>query len=193
MNGPPVGVPGSSINNVQPLVRQRFGATRLALRVPIIWQMMTSIPFAVLLLASAIGCMASPGGVRPSAGPATSKHPAQSQVTPSADVGAGNQVSPDPNLPVMLPPQLGAPPRESGDDPEFPRELRHTGLTYVVRAKVCVSRTGTVDSMSILKGSDPALVQNLISAVKGWRFRPLMANNVVVPFCFFANFEFKSD
>jgi len=116
---------------------------------------MTSIPFAVSLLACAIGCMASPGGVRPSAGPGTSKPPAQGQGAPSAG-GGGTQVFPNPNLPVMLPPQLGAPPRDSGDDPEFPRELQHTGLTYVVRAKICVSKTGTVDNMSIVKGSDMA-------------------------------------
>ncbi len=30
-------------------------------------------------------------------------------------------------------------------------------------------------------------------AVKGWRYRPLMANNIAVPFCFFANFEFKAN
>ena len=146
--------------------------------------MVTSNPLAFLsLLAFAIGCMASPGGIRPTA---------QSQAAPSAGSG-GNQVSPDPNVPVMLPSQMGAPPRDSGDDPEFPSELRRTGLTYLVRSKICVSKTGTVDSMSILKGSDTALVRNVVNAVQGWRFRPLMANNVVVPFCFLANFEFKAN
>ena len=146
--------------------------------------MVPSIPLALFsLLACAIGCMASPGGIRPTA---------QSQAAPSAGSG-GNQVSANPNVPVMLPPQMGTPPRDSGDDPEFPRELRQTALTYVVRSKICVSKTGTVDSMSILKGSDMALVQNVVNAVKGWRYRPLMANNIAVPLCFFANFDFKAN
>jgi hypothetical protein len=91
----------------------------------------------------------------------------------------------------MLPPQLGALPRESGDDPELPSELRRTGLNYSLQAKMCVSKTGTVDSMSTSKGSDMTLAPNIVNAVKGWRLRPLMGDNVAVPFCFFANFEFK--
>ena len=134
------------------------------------------LPTVTFLLACVMGCMASPGGVRPTAAPSA---------------GAGSQVSPDPDVPVMLPPQLGTPHRESGDDPELPSDLRRTGLNYSLQAKMCVSKTGTVDSMSISKGSDMALAPHVVNAVKGWRFRPLLANNVAVPFCFFANFEFK--
>jgi len=174
-----------------------LASPRLCLGFPAVFysftRMATSIPLAAFsLLACAIGCLASPGGIRPTAGLGTSNPPAQGQAASSAGSG-GNQVSPNPNVPVMLPSQMGEPPRDSGDDPEFPRELRHTGLTYVVHAKVCVSKTGTVDSVSILKGSDMALVQNVVNAVKGWRHRPLIANNVAVPFCYFANFEFKTN
>ena len=44
-------------------------------------------------------------------------------------------------------------------------------------AKICVSRTGSVDSVTILQGADPLLDGNVVSAVKNWRYRPLMADN----------------
>ena len=55
-------------------------------------------------------------------------------------------------VPVMLPPQVGAPTRESGDDPELPVELRRTGLNYSLQAKMCVSKIGTVEAYRIDAG-----------------------------------------
>ena len=92
-----------------------------------------------------------------------------------------------------LAPQIGALQKESGDDPDFPALLRRSGRFYVVLAKICVSRTGSVDSVTILQGADTLLDGNVVSAVKKWRYRPLMADSNAVPFCYFGRFEFKAN
>ena len=43
-----------------------------------------------------------------------------------------------------------------------------------------------------MKGADPLLDEAVLTKVKCWRFRPLLANDVPVPFCYPATFEFKS-
>jgi protein TonB len=94
--------------------------------------------------------------------------------------------------PKFLAPNLGALQKASGVDPVFPPSLRKGDLIYVVIAKICVSRTGSVDSVGLMKKADALLDQNVISAVKGWRYHPLTANDITVPFCYPARFEFKS-
>jgi protein TonB len=96
-----------------------------------------------------------------------------------------------PALARFLPPNLGALQKMGGDDPPFPVALRKAGATYAVLAKICVSRDGAVDSVTILKKADPLLDAGVVSTVKGWRFRPLMANNTAIPFCYPATFQFK--
>ena len=107
--------------------------------------------------------------------------------------GTVGGTAPRPLGPKMLAPQIGALQKDSGDDPDFPALLRRSGMVYVVLAKICVSRTGSVDSVSILKGADTLLDGNVLTAVKKWHYRPLMADNNAVPFCYFGRFEFKSN
>jgi protein TonB len=105
----------------------------------------------------------------------------------------GGQSAPKPVATKMIAPQMGALQKQSGDDPDFPPRLRRSGMIYVVLTKICVSRAGVVDSVSILKGTDPALDNNVLNAVKGWRYHPLLADNNAVPFCYFGRFEFKAN
>ena len=93
----------------------------------------------------------------------------------------------------FLPPQMGAQQKLSGQDPDFPPMLRTAGAKFQVKAKVCVSTAGTVDTVLIMKHAHPSLDSNVVGAVKAWRFRPLLANGTPVPFCYFANFDFSSD
>jgi outer membrane biosynthesis protein TonB len=81
----------------------------------------------------------------------------------------------------------------SGAEPDFPANLRRPGANFLVMAKICVGITGGVESVTLLKRAEPALDVNVVSTVKGWRFRPMTANNTPVPFCYFGRFEFKSD
>jgi protein TonB len=91
----------------------------------------------------------------------------------------------------FLAPNMGALQKMSGDDPAFPPSLRKPGMVYAVIAKICVSRTGTVEGVTIMKKADSLLDANVVSAVKSWRFRPLMANEMAIPFCYPATFQFK--
>jgi len=98
---------------------------------------------------------------------------------------------PAPVVAKLLPPNMGALQKLSGADPAFPPALCKPGSSYAVLAKICVSRTGEVESVTILKRADPVLDANVVSAVKGWRFRPLLANATAIPFCYPATFQFK--
>jgi protein TonB len=91
----------------------------------------------------------------------------------------------------FLPPNLGALQKESGDLPPLPPSLNRAGASYVVMAKICVARTGNVDSVTLVKRADPLLDDGVVRTVKSWRFRPLLANDTAVPFCYFGRFEFK--
>jgi len=107
--------------------------------------------------------------------------------------GTVGGTGPKPTGPRKLAPQIGALQKESGEDPDFPALLRRSGRFYVVIANICVSRTGSVDSVTILQGADSLLDGNVVSAVKKWRYRPLLADNNAVPFCYFGRFEFKAN
>jgi outer membrane biosynthesis protein TonB len=92
-----------------------------------------------------------------------------------------------------LSPYLGALQKERGDNPPFPPSLHRPGMVYVVLAKICVSRVGTVDKVTIMKRADPLLDGGVLSTVKAsWRYRPLMEHEISVPFCYPEKFEFRS-
>jgi periplasmic protein TonB len=91
----------------------------------------------------------------------------------------------------FLPPNMGALQKQSGDAPVFPPSLRSAGALYVVSAKICVTRGGDVESVSLMQRADPLLDDNVVRAVKGWRYRPLLADGIPVPFCYFGRFEFR--
>src|SRR5205814_3040748 len=88
--------------------------------------------------------------------------------TPGGAVGGvvGGQ-GPKAAGPTMVAPQLGALQKESGADPVFPAILRRPGMVYTVLTKICVSRTGSVDSVTLLRGAASLLDGNVLSAVKG--------------------------
>jgi protein TonB len=100
--------------------------------------------------------------------------------------------APEPEI-QSLPAQMANSRRISGAEPELPAVLRRTSLVYVVAAKICVSKTGSIDSVSITQSSDSLLERNVLAAVKGWRYRPFMSNNKAVPFCTSLRFEYKSE
>jgi outer membrane biosynthesis protein TonB len=131
------------------------------------------------------GCLNPPPAVKTPAAPAESQ-----KVAPSAVTGA--ETTPEVKGVKFLPPQIGAVQKISCASPQLPTELRLSGRTYLVSAKICVSNAGVVDGVSILAGNEPALVTNVMNAVKEWRYTPLTVNGAAVPFCYLAQFQFKA-
>lgn len=114
--------------------------------------------------------------------------------TPGGVIGGTVGGEPQAPEPRMLPPARGAGQRFPGEpEPDFPAMLRKPGVEYVAMAKICVNARGTVDSVTLIRKANPVLDNNVVTTVKKWRYRPQMANNTPVPFCYVAQFEFKSD
>jgi protein TonB len=91
----------------------------------------------------------------------------------------------------VLPPNLGAAQRQGCADPPFPASLRRAGSFYLVMAKVCVSRTGIVDSVTLLKRADSLLDEGVVSAEKACHYKPFVVGSTTAPFCYIARYEFK--
>jgi protein TonB len=91
----------------------------------------------------------------------------------------------------VLPPSLGAAQRLPCAEPLFPASLRRAGSLYVVMTKICVSRAGVVDSVTLLKGADPLLDGGVVSSAKACRYTPLTVGGTTAPFCYIARYEFK--
>jgi TonB family protein len=98
-----------------------------------------------------------------------------------------------PAAPRMMPPQFGALQKLSrDDDPCFPPALNHGGMGYVVGATICVSTTGSVETVTVTKPSDSRLNDCVTNTVRNWRFRPMRSGGLAAPFCYTAKFEFNS-
>jgi len=105
--------------------------------------------------------------------------------TPGGVIGA------PPAAPKFLPPNMAKQQLLDGPEPELPSALNRGDYLYRVLVKICVSTAGTVDKVTLMKGADSLLDAAVLSKVKTWKFRALLANNVPVPFCYPATFEFK--
>lgn len=105
----------------------------------------------------------------------------------------GGQGAGVPTARKMLPEALGKLQRLSGAPPVFPAQLAKNGSLFVVMTKVCVSSAGSVDTVDVMKRADPLLDANVVSAVKNWRYKPLISGETAVPFCTFVRFEFRSE
>ena len=93
----------------------------------------------------------------------------------------------------MLPEALGKLQRLSGAPPIFPAQLAKNGALFIVMTKVCVSSGGAVDTVDVMKRADPMLDANVVTAVRAWRYKPLISGETAVPFCTFVRFEFRSE
>lgn len=91
-----------------------------------------------------------------------------------------------------LPPQMTAQAqrRISGQDPYYPPEARAERLTATVAARVCISASGQVTSVKILRGV-PLFNRSVEQAVNGWRYEPYMVAGRAVPACFPVYFNFN--
>jgi protein TonB len=111
-------------------------------------------------------------------------------ITGGVPGGTGTTAGP---APKFLPPMMGSRQKISGADPDFPSNLAKAGASYLVIAKICVGTSGAVEAVTVLKHGHPTLDNIVMTTLKTWRYRPLTANGRPVPFCYPANFQFKTE
>jgi TonB family protein len=54
---------------------------------------------------------------------------------------------------------------------------------YIVRVGLCVSEAGAVTEAVLQSSASPALDPVVLTAVKGWRYRPRLVDGQARPFC----------
>jgi hypothetical protein len=96
------------------------------------------------------------------------------------------------SAPRFLPEPLAQQQKIAGEPPDFPASLATGGATFVIHARICVGPDGHVDRVELLRTAHPTLDGNVVSAVGRWRYRPLVAGGIPVPFCTLARFEFRA-
>ncbi|HVK76075.1 MAG TPA: TonB family protein, partial [Kofleriaceae bacterium] len=72
-------------------------------------------------------------------------------------------------------------------------EIQRSGKNqFMVPVKVCMSRTGAVESVRIMKSSGfPAYDQKLEREIKKWRYRPFTVNGQAAPVCSVVSFAYR--
>jgi hypothetical protein len=63
------------------------------------------------------------------------------------------------------------------------------GETFSALVHICVSATGSVSNVSILRSAGPVLDPQIPKALSHWRYRPLLEAGTPTPFCYVLNYE----
>lgn len=67
--------------------------------------------------------------------------------------------------------------------PSLPESLKRTGLAQAVDVEVCVSDRGSVSDITFDQHAARPLGDVLRSAIRTWRYRPLVVHGAPTPFC----------
>ena len=65
--------------------------------------------------------------------------------------------------------------------PEYPYDMRRSGLSGVVSVHCLIDENGRVQDPRVQKTTDPAFNQVALAAVKQWTFRPARRDGIAVP------------
>jgi protein TonB len=99
-----------------------------------------------------------------------------------------------PSVAKIVAPDVGMAHRLNCAKPEFPAFVIKAGLTYSVLAKICVSATGVVDTITILRhATDSVLDDSVVKSERVCHYRPFMFGSLPAPTCFVVNFEFRGE
>jgi protein TonB len=93
------------------------------------------------------------------------------------------------DAPKMVPPNIGA--GQLAVDvlrdpykPRLPPALNRAGNSIWGMFKVCVTASGTVQEVKIIKGADPLADNDWMAKIRTWRYKPYSINGRPVPFCY---------
>ncbi|MEZ4398914.1 MAG: TonB family protein [Kofleriaceae bacterium] len=105
---------------------------------------------------------------------------------------------PPPSPPKVIPPTALEQQRISGDtyivpDDDTTVEIgRSQKAQLMIPVKVCIGRSGDVESVEILKSSGfPAYDDKVQRGVLTWKYRPFMMNGVPAPVCAILMFVYR--
>jgi hypothetical protein len=95
----------------------------------------------------------------------------------------------DPNDPPMLSPEVGT--RQLRTDvtraphkPSLSPELDRPGITVWGLFKICVTATGDVSSVEIIKSAHESVDARWVETIKTWRYHPYVANGKSHAYCY---------
>ena len=66
------------------------------------------------------------------------------------------------------------------------------GQTFSAIVNVCVSATGRVSKVSIVRSAGPVLDPQIPNAISHWHYRPLLEAGKPTPFCYVLNYEISA-
>ena len=93
---------------------------------------------------------------------------------------------------IRLPPRVGEKRCLSCPAPQLPHPYARLGLGREMLVKTCVSTRGTVKSVEVLSGFEPAVDARVIETIRGWRLAPFSVDGHAVPFCYETRFLFTT-
>jgi hypothetical protein len=99
--------------------------------------------------------------------------------------------------PIMLAPNVGSGQRLSDlNDPRFrptlPPSLNRGGIVVWGLFRICVTATGRVKDVKVLKSADPQVDHGWSEIIQRWEYRPYSIEGRPVAFCHAARIEVRS-
>lgn len=76
---------------------------------------------------------------------------------------------------------------------DIPKALTAGDVEYRTVARICVASNGSVNSVSITKSAGPAVDKAVATAMRRWRYRPLMVGGTSTPFCYSQPYVIRSN
>jgi TonB family protein len=99
--------------------------------------------------------------------------PTQSVASDNANPNVSSDARPIPDIPKIrhLPANLMEGYLLSAPRPQYPRLARNTRIEGIVTLEVTISRTGSIETLHVIKGPSP-LRSSAVDAVRYWRYKP---------------------
>jgi TonB family protein len=119
----------------------------------------------------------------PRLAPAVATIPAVAALTPS------RPVEPEPVVPRIVPSKIGhgllrIDPNADAYRVRPPGALARAGQAFQATVKICVSESGNVSSVSVLRSAGPAIDPQIREVLSRWRYRPWVQAGQNTPFCY---------
>jgi outer membrane biosynthesis protein TonB len=82
-------------------------------------------------------------------------------------------------------------PNDGRYQPTIPQPLRKPGASFLSRLKFCVTADGSVDKVTVVTSSEPAINDAILEKARLYRFNPYFDQGRPIPFCFYRQWYFK--